>query len=212
MITKNKKQTQYLIELPPYRLPMIQSLWWRIFEAGKKFVVNAGSIILAMTIILWFLASYPKTEKLTSDTSTNQVSQSYIGQLGHLIEPVIKPLGFDWKIGVGIITYFAAREVFISTFSTIYNLEAGENKEIVTLGKAMKNERHTDGSKVFTPLVALSLLFFFVYAAQCMSTFAVIKRETKTWRWPIVMLLYMNILAYLAAFLVFQGGKLIGLV
>jgi len=205
-ISGHKNRTQYLIELPPYRWPMLQSLWWRIYESGKKFIVNAGSIILAMTIILWFLASYPDSEKLHDDP----VSKSYIGKMGHLIEPVIEPLGFDWKIGVGIITSFAAREVIISTFSTIYNIEAGEGQELVSLKEALKSDYRSDGSKVFTPLVGLSLLVFFVYAAQCMSTFAVIKRETKSWLWPGLMIVYMNTLAYLAAFMVFQGGQMIG--
>ena len=139
-----------------------------------------------------------------------KVSQSYAGQLGHLIEPVIKPLGFDWKIGVGLITSFAAREVIISTFSVLYNIQASEEEEVVSLSTALKNDRYPDGKKVFTPLVAISLLVFFVYAAQCMSTFAIIKRETRSWLWPSLMIVYMNILAYTASLIVFQGGKMIG--
>jgi ferrous iron transport protein B len=131
--------------------------------------------------------------------------------LGHLLEPVIKPLGFDWKIGVGLITSFAAREVIISTFSVLYNIETDEEEEAVSLSAALKNDRYADGRKVFTPLVALSLLVFFVYAAQCMSTFAIIKRETRSWLWPSLMIVYMNILAYTASLIVYQGGKIIGL-
>jgi ferrous iron transport protein B len=198
---------QYWLELPPYRIPMLQSIWWRILDAGKKFLLNAGSIILAMTIVLWFLASYPKAHEESSLSSREQVAQSYAGQLGHLIEPVIAPLGFDWKIGVGLISSFAAREVIISTFSTIYNIEAGETGENIRLRQILRNDRYPDGRLVFTPLVALSLLVFFVYAAQCMSTFAIIRRETSSWRWPLFMLFYMNALAYMAALIVYQGGR-----
>jgi ferrous iron transport protein B len=210
VVTKKSKQSIYNIELPPYRLPMIQSLWWRIFNAGKKFIFTAGSIILAMTIILWFLASYPKTISADSISEEQKVSQSYAGKLGHFIEPLIKPLGFDWKIGVGLITSFAAREVIISTFSVLYSIESEGKNEVVSLSTALKKDRYPDGSKVFTPLVALSLLVFFVYAAQCMSTFAIIKRETRSWLWPSLMIIYMNILAYMASLVVFQGGKMIG--
>jgi ferrous iron transport protein B len=210
--SKKAKRSQYIIELPPYRIPMLKSLWWRIFDAGKKFIFTAGSIILAMTVILWFLASYPKSNGSDNMQSQDQkVSQSYAEQMGHLIEPVIKPLGFDWKIGVGLITSFAAREVIISTFSVLYNIEAGAEEEVVSLSVALKNDQYPDGSKVFTPLVAMSLLVFFVYAAQCMSTFAIIKRETRSWLWPSLMIVYMNILAYTASLIVFQGGKMIGL-
>lgn len=211
LITQKARRITYNIELPPYRLPMIRSIWWRVFDAGKKFVVTAGSIILAMTIILWFLATFPQTPDSDSVSQDQKVSQSYAGKLGHFIEPLIKPLGFDWKIGVGLITSFAAREVIISTFSILYNIEAAEDEEVISLSSALKNDRYPDGTKVFTPLVALSLLVFFVYAAQCMSTFAIIKRETRSWFWPLVMIAYMNILAYTASLVVYQGGKLIGL-
>jgi ferrous iron transport protein B len=209
--TRKTNRTTYNIELPPYRVPMLSSLWWRVFDAGKKFVITAGSIILAMTIILWFLASYPQQDGSKEITQEQRVSQSYAGQLGHLLEPVIKPLGFDWKIGVGLITSFAAREVIISTFSILYNIEAEDEEEIISLSSALKNDRYSDGSKVFTPLVAVSLLVFFVYAAQCMSTFAIIKRETRSWLWPSLMIIYMNFLAYTASLVVYQGGKLMGL-
>jgi ferrous iron transport protein B len=157
------------------------------------------------------LASYPQQDGSKEITQEQRVSQSYAGQLGHLLEPVIKPLGFDWKIGVGLITSFAAREVIISTFSILYNIEAEDEEEIISLSSALKNDRYSDGSKVFTPLVAVSLLVFFVYAAQCMSTFAIIKRETRSWLWPSLMIIYMNFLAYTASLVVYQGGKLMGL-
>ncbi len=209
-VAGTSRLAQYLFELPPYRFPIFRSVGWRVYDAGKKFLLNAGSIILAMTVILWFLASYPDPDPGENLSSKDAVSQSYAGQLGHLIEPVISPLGFDWKIGVGLISSFAAREVIISTFSTIYNIEAGDEAPVVSLAQAMKNDRRPDGRPLFTPLVALSLLIFFVYAAQCMSTFAIIRRETQSWRWPLIMILYLNLLAYFASLIVYQGGKLIG--
>jgi ferrous iron transport protein B len=211
LVSRRKRRTTYNIELPPYRIPMFQSLWWRVYDAGKKFMVTAGGIILAMTIILWFLASYPQSDESASLTREQTASQSYAGKLGHFLEPVIKPLGFDWKIGVGLITSFAAREVIISTFSILYNIETEDDEDIVSLSTALQNDRYPDGSRTFTPLVAISLLIFFVYAAQCMSTFAIIKRETSSWIWPSLMVVYMNILAYMASLIVFQGGKLLGL-
>jgi ferrous iron transport protein B len=206
-LSGKKRTDHYWIELPPYRIPMLRSLGWRVYDAAKKFLINAGSIILAMTMVLWFLASYPKTEKQDTPGARDQVSQSYAGRLGHLLEPCIAPLGFDWKIGVGLISSFAAREVIISTFSTIYNIEAAGNEEPVKLRDALQNDRYPDGRPVFTPLVAMSLLVFFVFAAQCMSTFAIIRRETLSWRWPFLMLIYMNALAYIASLIVFQGGQ-----
>jgi ferrous iron transport protein B len=211
LVTKKSKSATYNIELPPYRLPMLKSLGWRVYDAGKKFVINAGSIILVMSIILWFLASFPQINEPDATSEEQKISQSYAGQLGHFIEPAIKPLGFDWKIGVGLITSFAAREVIISTFSVLYNIQADKDDQVLSLSVALKNDRYPDGRKVFTPLVALSLLIFFVYAAQCMSTFAIIKRETQSWFWPSLMIVYMNILAYTASLIVFQGGKFIGL-
>jgi ferrous iron transport protein B len=207
---ETKPGYQFIMELPPYRIPLIQSLWWRIYDAGKIFVFNAGSIILAVSILLWFLASNPGPDSADAVKAVG-VEQSYIGSAGKFIEPVIRPLGFDWKIGVGLITSFAAREVIISTLATIYNIDDQENESLIPVKEAMIADRYPDGRPVFTPLVALSLIVFFVYAAQCMSTFAVVRRETNSWKWPFVMVVYMNLLAYLAALIVFQGGKLIGL-
>ncbi len=198
-----------LMEMPPYRMPLLTSLWWQIYERGKTFLVNAGSIILAISIFLWFLASYPKPDNYDLLTSKERLKQSYAGQIGQTIEPVIKPLGYDWKIGVGLLTSFAAREVIISTLATIYNLEE-ENTKSANLIYAMRKDRYPDGRPVFTTLVAISLMVFFAYAAQCMATFAVIKRETNSWRWPLIMVAYMTILAYLASLLVYQGGRLLG--
>lgn len=209
-IKKRNVEHSLVMELPPYRLPMLSSLSWQVFERGKIFLMNAGTIILAISIVLWFLASFPKADEDVNLSSRQKIEQSYAGQIGHAIEPVIKPLGYDWKIGIGLITSFAAREVIISTLSTLYNLEENVNHEI-NLIDAMKNDRNADGKPVFTILVALSLMVFFAYAAQCMATFAIIKRETNSWRWPILMVIYMTILAYSASLIVYQGGLLLGL-
>jgi ferrous iron transport protein B len=207
VITSKRKKTQFLMELPPYRLPMVRSLWWRIYDSGKTFLLNAGSIILAMTIILWFLASNPQPDPESNLTARAKVEQSYAGKIGRMIEPIIKPLGFDWKIGVGLITSFAAREVIISTFATLYNIESEAEQDVVSLKTALREDRHPDGRPVFSLMTALSLLVFFVYAAQCMSTFAIIRRETNSWRYPFIMLVYMNVLAYIASLSVYQIGN-----
>ena len=199
-----------MLELPPYRMPLARSLWWQIYDKSKSFLTTAGSIILTISIVLWFLASYPKTQSASHPVSARaKIEHSYAGQLGHLLEPVIAPLGFDWKIGVGLVTSFAAREVMVSTLSTLYNLEndTGKSRSLI---QAMREDRRPDGRRVFTPLVALSLMVFFVYAAQCMATFAIIKKETNSWRWPLIMVGYMSTLAYIASFLVFQIGTLAG--
>jgi len=198
-----------LMELPPYRMPLARSLWWQIYDKGKSFLATAGSIILAISIVLWFLASHPKMPGDEQHSAKQRIEQSYAGQVGHFIEPVIKPLGFDWKIGVGLVTSFAAREVMVSTLSTLYNLE-DESGQSPSLIQALRNDRYPDGRKVFTPLVALSLMVFFVFAAQCMATFAIIKKETNSWKWPTLMMVYMTFLAYMGSLIVFQGGKILG--
>ena len=201
-----KHRSFFIMELPPYRWPLMRSVFYKVYDGAKLFLINAGSIILAISIVLWFLASYP-THNDTSMTAKERIQNSYAGQIGHAMEPVIKPLGFDWKIGVGLLTSFAAREVIVSAFATLYNVEAEEEGNI-SLITALKTDKQPDGSPTYSPIVGISLLVFFVFAAQCMSTMAIVKRETNSWRWPLVMLLYMNVLAYGAAFLVYQLGTL----
>ena len=177
----------------------------QLYNRGKLFVVNAGKIVIVISIILWFLASFPK-----NDLGEVSIDNSYAGKIGHLIEPAIEPLGFDWKIGIGLITSFAAREVVVSTLSTIYNVD-DDGDDMVNLKEAMRSDINPKtGKPVYTPLVALSIMIFYVYAAQCMVTFAVVKTETNTWKWPIFMIVYMSFLAYFMSFLVYQGGKLLG--
>jgi len=198
-----------MMELPPYRTPLLSSLLWQLYDRTKSFLFTAGSIILSVSILLWFLASYPQAENSQKLSPSQRIEHSYAGELGHALEPVIKPLGFDWKIGVGLITSFAAREVIVSTLSTLYNLENKSGKTL-SLVDAMKHDRYPDGRPVFSWLTALSLMVFFAYAAQCMATFAIVKKETQSWRWPLIMVGYMTSLAYLASLLVYQTGIFLG--
>lgn len=203
-----KGRSSFVMELPPYRLPLMRSVFRQVYIRGKQFLFNAGKIIMAVSIVLWFLASFPKTAK--ENTDINPIHNSYAGKIGHAIEPVIEPLGFDWKIGVGLITSFAAREVVVSTLATLYSVE-GDGEDMVSLSESMKKDINPKtGKPVFNTLVALSLMVFFVYAAQCLATFAIIKQETNSWKWPLIMIAYMTILAYTASFVVYQGGSLLG--
>ena len=195
------------MELPPYRIPLARSISRQLFIRGKLFVINAGKIIMAISIVLWFLASFPKYGK---DGRPVTIHQSYAGRIGHAIEPVIEPLGFDWKIGVGLLTSFAAREVMVSTLATLYNVEGGGDN-IIGITEALKNDIDpVTGSTRYTPLVALSIMVFYVYAAQCMATFAIVKNETNSWKWPLYMIIYMTALAYLGSLAVYQGGLFLG--
>ena len=200
-----KSNPSFVMEIPPYRLPILKSVLKQLINRSKLFLVNAGKIIMLISIILWFLVSFPK-----HNGESVSIKDSYAGKVGQLIEPVIKPLGFDWKIGIGLITSFAAREVVVSTLSTIYNVEDdGEN--MVNLKEAMKNDINpVTGKNVFTPLVAISIMVFYVYAAQCVATFAIVKTETNTWKWPIFMIAYMTLLAYIMSFLVYNLGQYFG--
>lgn len=146
----------------------------------------------------------------TTQPESEQLRNSFAGTLGHAIEPVIEPLGFDWKIGVALIASFAAREVLVSTLSIIYNVGRDSNEESETLISAIRDEKKDDGTPVWTPLTALTLMVFFVLAMQCMSTLAVVRRETNSWLWPLFMFGYMTVIAYLGALLTYQGGKLLG--
>ena len=224
----------FIMELPPYRVPNVRTVLMNMIERSWLFVKRAGTVILAISIILWGLMYFPRTEvritggnpsvnegAVTADEGTpldsrvsaresEQLRNSFAGRLGHVIEPAIAPLGFDWKIGVALIASFAAREVLVSTLSIIYNVGKDANEESETLISAIRDEKRDDGSPVWTPLTALTLMVFFVLAMQCMSTVAVVRRETNSWRWPLFMVGYMTALAYFAAFLTYQGGKVLG--
>jgi ferrous iron transport protein B len=206
-----KSHSNFVMELPPYRVPLLRSTLYQVYQRARGFLTDAGKIILAISIVLWFLASFPKVQHQETGEMMTKIEASYAGQLGKKMEPFIAPLGFDWKIGIGLVTSFAAREVMVSTLSTIYNVEDGSG-EMVNLSRALVNDTNEQtGKKTYSILTALSLLVFYVFAAQCMATFAIVKKETNSWKWPLIMTGYMTSLAYFASLLVFQGGKILGI-
>ena len=220
------ESSEFILELPAYRMPNWKGVIRTMLSKGWLFVRQAGTVILAISIILWFLAYFPRSEEIEKQAEQRiaagedeeavdnwragaQLRQSYAGEVGHFIEPVIEPLGYDWKTGIGLVASFAAREVMVSTLGIVYSVgEADEESE--TLREKLKSDKKPDGSPVHTPLTSISLMVFFVLACQCMSTLAVAKRETKSWRWPIFMFVYMTVLAYVAALVVYQGGLALG--
>ena len=222
--------TPLVLELPTYRWPRLRDVATMMWRRTKEFLKDAGTVILGCTIVLWGLLSFPANVPTTIDypaaiaaasseeqvqdlenaLASEQLAGSYAGQVGQFIEPAIEPLGFDWKIGVGLIGAFAAREVFVSTMGVVYSVGDSVDEEDAGLRARMMEERRADGSSVYTPLTGLSLLVFFALAAQCMSTLAVVKRETGGWKWPVFMTVYMTALAWGASFVVYQGGRLLG--
>ena len=237
-----------VLELPPYRVPSLINIAQTMRTRAWLFVKRAGTVILAISILLWALVTFPRTEspetamseqtaaavaQVTRETGTEakgepapglnpppeesaaagtHLRQSFAGRLGQIIEPAIAPLGFDWKMGIGLIASFAAREVLVSTLSIVYNAGpgAGEDEASPSLIDAVRNARRPDGTPAWTPLVAVSMMVFFVLACQCMSTIAIVRRETNSWRWPLFMMTYMLVLAYIASLITFQGGRLLG--
>jgi ferrous iron transport protein B len=217
---KTGEPSYLILEMPMYRMPRWKEVGINLVEKVRVFAWDAGRVIVAISIVLWALASYGPAhrmeraeEEVRLHANPDEVEQllaaarlenSYIGILGHTIEPVIKPLGYDWKMGISLITSFAAREVFVGSMATIYSV--GEDfEENTALIDRLREERWSDtGKPVYTLASGLSLMVFYVYAMQCMATFAVVRRETKSWRWPIIQLVYMGILAYIAAFMIYQ--------
>jgi ferrous iron transport protein B len=205
-------------------LPSIKNIFYEVLEKTKSFVLEAGKIILALSIILWFLASngpssFENVEKNTVQNPLNQhlsekelqqkiasakLENSYIGILGKTIEPSIRPLGYDWKIGIALITSFAAREVFVGTLATIYSVEADDEKTATIKEKMATEVNPITGEKRFNFPVGMSLLVFYAFAMQCMATLAIVKRETKSWRWPLIQLFGMGFLAYISSFITYQ--------
>ncbi len=220
-IIKAKERSFFLMELPVYRRPRWSNVGITIYNKSKTFVLEAGKVILAVSIVLWVLASYGPSKdfeaietkyaniELNEDSlqlliGAEKLEASYAGILGKTIEPYIEPLGFDWKIGIALITSFAAREVFVGTMATIYSVQ-GDDQHFDTVREKMKEAKNPKtGLPVFTVPVAFSLMIFFAFAMQCMSTFAVVYRETGGFKWPMIQLVYMSVMAYLAALLVFQ--------
>ena len=255
-----------IMELPPYKRPLIRIALRHMWDRSKLFLKRAGTVILGINILLWFLATYPKDatikprfdservrwlstvvpsvkspedvergmtelavkqtngwntteakvsatmDQLDKQEAGEKLRHSFAGRLGQFIEPTIRPLGFDWKIGIGIVSSFAAREVFVSTMSLVYNVgEADDSEEgTQTLAQTLREQKHPDGSTVYTPLVAVTLMVFYVFALQCVSTIAIVRRETNGWKWAAFQWLYMGVLAWTLAFITYHGGRLLG--
>ncbi|MEO6243925.1 MAG: ferrous iron transport protein B [Opitutaceae bacterium] len=197
-----------IMELPPYRMPAIKDVAQHMLERAWLFLRRAGTVILGISIVLWFLAAYPKAPE--GVTPTQQLAQSFAGRAGHALEPIIAPLGFDWQIGIGLITSFAAREVFVSTMSVVFNAEAKDD-DTTPLRQAMLEAKWPDGRPLFTPLVCFTLMIFYVFAMQCMSTIAVVRRETNSWKWPLFQTAYMTGTAWVLSLLFYQAGRALGL-
>lgn len=218
---KINEKSFFILELPIYRAPRWKNVGITMVEKARIFVTDAGKVIMIISLMLWFLSSYgpgdriertetkyatliqqmpQQTDSLEKQMSTEKLQNSYAGILGQFIEPAIKPLGYDWKIGIALITSFAAREVFVGTMATLYSVEETDDS---SLREKLQSAKHADGTKVYTLAAALSLMVFYVLAMQCMSTLAVVKRETKTWKWPIFQLVYMTVLAYTMSWLTF---------
>ena len=220
---KVENRSFFLIEMPDYKLPSLKNVFFTVIEKTKAFVFGAGKIILAISIILWFLASNGPTDydNAEADFATQvdiemidtegyqealasyKLEQSYIGVMGKAIEPAIRPLGYDWKIGIALIASFAAREVFVGTLATIYSV-GNDDQENTTIKQRMSEEiNEITGEKLFNVPVGMSLLIFYAFAMQCVSTLAIVKRETNSWKWPMIQLFGMGLIAYVASFLTF---------
>ena len=198
-----------LLEMPPYRVPAWKTIVIRMWERAGLFLRRAGTVILALSVLLWALVTYPKPADPQA-SKAEALAHSIAGRMGHAIEPVIAPLGYDWKIGIGLIGSFAAREVFVGTMSIVYSVENENEEDITPLRDSMLAEKRADGTPVFTSLVCIGLMVFYVLAMQCISTVAIVRRETNSWRWPLFQVGYMTALAWLGALIVYQGGRLLG--
>lgn len=200
----------FVMELPSYRAPNLKNVFLQMIERAGLFLRRAGTVILSVSVVLWALATYPKHPELPQ---SERASHSFVGVFGHAIEPTIKPLGFNWKMGIGMISSFVAREVFVSAMGTVYSVENVESEGAqFNLQERMKADTDpATGAKVFTPLVAIALMVYYVLAMQCISTLAVVRRETNSWKWPLFQLGYMTALAWIVTFAVYRGGQLLGL-
>jgi ferrous iron transport protein B len=220
---KSKQKSFFILELPTYRPPRWKNMAYTMVEKAKVFVFDAGKVIMVISLILWVLSTYgppgdmqkvrEKYERIAASSgdpsrrmqktkNTEILENSYAGMLGKFIEPAIKPLGFDWKIGIALITSFAAREVFVGTMATLYSV--GEENDRITLREKMNAAVRPDGSKVYDVATGMSLLIFYALAMQCMSTLAIVKRETRSWKWPTVQFIYMTGLAYVMSFFAYH--------
>jgi ferrous iron transport protein B len=197
-----------IMELPPYRMPGVRDVGLQMLERGGIFLRRAGTVILGISIVLWFLSAYPKLPE--GATPTQQLAHSFAGQAGHVLEPVIRPLGFDWQIGIGLISSFAAREVFVSTMSVVFNAQSADQDDTAPLRTQMLAAHWPDGRPLFTPLVCFTLMIFYVFAMQCMSTIAIVRRETNSWKWPLFQTAYMTGTAWILSLIVYQAGRALG--
>ena len=225
---KSIERSFFILELPVYRGPRWKNIFYTMVEKAKVFVFNAGKIIMVISLLLWVLSSYGPKERMkeasekyetlaaknplqagqfNKERKTALLENSYAGILGKAIEPIITPLGYDWKIGIALITSFAAREVFVGTMATLYSVGEDKDKDNTTLRQKMQAAVRDDGTKVYNVATGLSLLVFYVLAMQCMSTLAVVKRETRSWKWPIIQLVYMTGLAYVMSWIVYNIFK-----
>ena len=223
-LLKARERGYFIMELPVYRMPRWKNVGQDMYNRAKAFVLQAGKVIVPASVILWVLASYGPgdrferieqkykqvqyTQHMNADdlhraVASEKLENSYAGVLGHAIEPVIRPLGFDWKIGIALITSFAAREVFVGTMATIYSVD-GDAEKIESVQQKMATAKNPDGQPVFTVAVAFSLMMFYAFAMQCASTMAVVYRETKNWRWPASQFVYMTGLAYIVSFITYH--------
>ena len=219
-ILKVKFKSYFVVEMPNYKFPLIKNIALIVWEKTKSFVLEAGKIILAISVILWILASFgpgrefneaenilkqnhPRLSQIELETKINsfKLENSYLGKMGKLIEPIISPLGYDWKIGIALISSFAAREVFVGTLATIYNVQSDK---VETIKNKMASEIREDGKPVFNYATGISLMLFYAFAMQCMSTLAVVKKETNTWKWPMIQLFSMTLLAYIISLISYQ--------
>jgi ferrous iron transport protein B len=226
-VLKLDSKTYFVVEMPSYKLPLLKNVGINVVEKTKAFVLGAGKIILAISVILWFLASFgPGKEfndaetivkerfanttlnetQFENEVASQKIENSYIGIMGKAIEPVISPLGYDWKIGIAIISSFAAREVLVGTLATIYSVGDSDNES--TIKSRMQKEVNPEtGEKVFNFATGISLLLFYAFAMQCASTLAITKKETNSWKWPVMQLVFMTGLAYISALIAYQFLK-----
>lgn len=225
VIIKTKERSYFIMELPIYRMPRWKNVFYTMYEKSRTFVFEAGKVIIAISIILWVMASFgpgnrfenidQKYATALTDPSKNpdhtqtliateKLENSYVGILGHFIEPAIRPLGYDWKIGIGLITSFAAREAFVGTMATIYSVDGGDADSATIRQRMESSVNNKTGLPVYTFATGISLMLFYAFAMQCMSTVAIVYRETKGWKWPVIQLAYMTAMAYFAALIAYQ--------
>ena len=222
---RSPNKSYFVVEMPNYKLPLLKNVLLTVWEKTRSFVIEAGKIILAISILLWFMASFGpgknfsnaeqiitqeyadqpiEIEVLEGKIAAFKLENSYIGVLGKTIEPLIRPLGYDWKIGIALISSFAAREVFVGTLATIYSVESDTQE---TIKNRMAREKRKNGLPRFNLATGISLMLFYAFAMQCMSTLAIVKKETNSWKWPMAQLFSMTLIAYLAALLAYQMLK-----